>query len=209
MFWRARRCVFCLVMFSSGNPNHRAWTSYFYGFIEVRSCTESSECFKYSCPKSSENNLWSFPTRHFWVPQLAGWFLGKSQMLCLGATPMDAKRFVGLQPSGDPGLTWAPCIITSCRVAMHKKPDVVWRKIHITGFPWPWGYPNSWMIFWVENPFEIDDLGVPPWIRKPHIPSYFPHMISSGVSLRLRFLVPKPPNQNVNEEVYTVYNIPA
>jgi len=25
-------------------------------------------------------------------------------------------------------------------------------------------YPNSWMVYSMENPRKVDDLGVPPWI---------------------------------------------
>ena len=29
-----------------------------------------------------------------------------------------------------------------------------------------WEYPNSWMVL-MEDPIEMDDMGVPPWLRKP------------------------------------------
>ena len=35
------------------------------------------------------------------------------------------------------------------------------RYEDIWGFPWPWGNPNSWMVEQVENPIEMDNLGVP------------------------------------------------
>ena len=25
-----------------------------------------------------------------------------------------------------------------------------------------WAYPNSWMVYFMENPIKLDDLGVPP-----------------------------------------------
>ena len=35
------------------------------------------------------------------------------------------------------------------------------------GFPWPWRYPDSWMVFMGKSYLEMDDLGVPLWLRKP------------------------------------------
>ena len=36
-----------------------------------------------------------------------------------------------------------------------------WRQTW--GFPKPWGYPKKWMVYFIK----MDDLGVPPWVRKP------------------------------------------
>ena len=46
------------------------------------------------------------------------------------------------------------------------------------GFPWPWGYPNSWMIY---DPIKMDDLGVPPWLRT--LPNTL-HTTSKGLRLK-------------------------
>ena len=29
------------------------------------------------------------------------------------------------------------------------------------------GIPNSWLVYFMENPIKMDDLGVPPHFRKP------------------------------------------
>jgi hypothetical protein len=34
------------------------------------------------------------------------------------------------------------------------------------GFSMVWGYPNSWMVYFMENPIKMDDFGVP-HSRKP------------------------------------------
>jgi len=36
----------------------------------------------------------------------------------------------------------------------------------------PWGNPNSWMVYFMEHPIEMDDVGVPPWIGNLFVPKY-------------------------------------
>ena len=33
--------------------------------------------------------------------------------------------------------------------------------VNLLRFPQPWGYPNSWMVYFMKNPIKMDDLGVP------------------------------------------------
>jgi hypothetical protein len=45
-------------------------------------------------------------------------------------------------------------------------PVVAWRKITVDlCFFWgfPWGI-TSWMVYFMEKPIEMDDLGIPLWI---------------------------------------------
>ena len=38
----------------------------------------------------------------------------------------------------------------------------LWDNIFHGGFP-KWGYPSSWMVYFMENHIKTDDLGVPPF----------------------------------------------
>ena len=37
----------------------------------------------------------------------------------------------------------------------------------ISGFPKSWGYPHSWMVYFMDNPTKMDDDWGYPYFRKP------------------------------------------
>ena len=45
----------------------------------------------------------------------------------------------------------------------------LWRCQNIGG---SMGEPHSWMVYFMEHPIEMDDVGVPPWIGNLFVPKY-------------------------------------
>ena len=39
---------------------------------------------------------------------------------------------------------------------------------HLFGGFLKWGYPNSWMVYFMENPIKVDDLGGTPILGNLH-----------------------------------------
>ena len=57
--------------------------------------------------------------------------------------------------------------------------------IHIRGVPKPWGYPNSWLVYFMENPAKMDDDSEYPYFRKPLCSVYDSLADSSDVPIKV------------------------
>ena len=66
------------------------------------------------------------------------------------------------------------CIVwgSTWNILARWNPRITWESkssCQIFGGFLKWGYPNSWMVFFMgQSHLEMDDLGVPLWLRNPH-----------------------------------------
>jgi len=83
---------------------------------------------------------------------------------------------------------WCVATVVVFRLCLHARASKTGHPlIHICvhmffpltwGFP-KWGYPNSWMVDYGKSDENIDDLGLPPWLRNPHSSCCWPFRIAA------------------------------